>query len=55
MTTTTTPAEIPTRWRDLMEGLCELRPIKTKADHKRAVAQARELMRIKKRTKDQGD
>ena len=52
---TTTLAEIPTRWRDLMEGLCELRPIKTKAAHKRAVAQARTLMNIKQRTKDQSD
>lgn len=52
---TTTATEIPTRWADLMDELCNLRPIKTKAAHKRAIAQIRQMIRIKKRTKDQSD
>ena len=52
---TTTATEIPTRWADLMDELCNLRPIKTKAAHRRAIAQIRQMIRIKKRTKDQSD
>ena len=53
--TTATATEIPTQWRDLVENLYDLRPIRSKATHLKAAAQVDKLIGLKKMTKDQKD